>query len=208
MVYARNAIWDIAKSLNVDYFLVLDDDYTKFKYVADENNCYKNMICNNLDSVFNAFIKYLIASSAESIAMLQGGDLMGGSHNAVIREGLVKRKVMNTFFCSTERRFKFVGRINEDVNTYVWLGTQGKLFLQIPDIRMDQSQTQSNSGGLTEFYLDIGTYSKSFYTVMFAPSCVKVSMMGTNYQRLHHRISWNNVCPKIINQKHRIDSGS
>ena len=54
----------------------------------------------------------------------QGGDFIGGAKSLNFRKGIL-RKAMNTFICDTERPFTFVGRINEDVNTYVTLGSRG-----------------------------------------------------------------------------------
>lgn len=113
------------------------------------------------------------------------------------------RKVMNTWFCDAEKPFQIIGRINEDTNTYVYLGTQGKLFFTVTDVIITQKQTQSNAGGLTDIYLDRGTYVKSFYTVMCAPSCAKIAAMGDKHMRVHHRILWGNCTPMIISQKWR-----
>ena len=110
---------------------------------------------------------------------------------------------MNTFFCSIDRPFKFIGRINEDVNTYTNYQSKGNVFFSIPFIQIDQLQTQSNEGGMTDVYLSSGTYIKSFYTVIFSPSCCKISLMGRTNKRLHHRINWDNAVPKIINEKYK-----
>lgn len=56
---------------------------------------------------------------------------------------------------------------------------------------------------MTDVYLNRGTYVKSFYTVLFAPSAVKVSMMTTKYERIHHLIDWNAAVPKIVPEKFR-----
>ncbi|MWE22378.1 DUF1367 family protein [Escherichia coli] len=69
----------------------------------------------------------------------------------------VKRKAMNSFICSVDRPFSFMGRINEDVNTYTNLGRCGELFMTIGAVQLGQKQTQKNSGGMTELYLDSGT---------------------------------------------------
>lgn len=76
----------------------------------------------------------------------------------------------------------------------------GGVFLSILQIGLDQLETQSNSGGMTELYLDAGTYVKSFYTVMYCPSCVVVSAMGTAHRRLHHHIKWRYAVPKILHE--------
>jgi hypothetical protein len=66
-----------------------------------------------------------------------------------------------------------------------------------------QMQTQSNSGGNTEAYKTMGTYVKSFYSVMAAPSCCKVSMLITTHPRIHHKIDWNKAVPKIMHERYK-----
>jgi hypothetical protein len=65
-------------------------------------------------------------------------------------------------------------------------------------VSLTQKQTQSNSGGMTDLYLDSGTYVKSFYSVMYAPSCVKVKAMGQTNKRLHHEVDWSAAAPCIV----------
>lgn len=204
VVYARNAVFDIAKKLGFKYFLVLDDDYTEFRYTRDENQEYltKSRKVKDFNWLFNVLLKYYKSTNAKTLCIAQGGDFIGGENSRVFKNKLT-RKAMNFFICSTDRPFNFIGRINEDVNTYVRLGTLGYLFQTICHIRLEQLDTQSNSGGLTEFYLDGGTYVKSFYTVLFSPSCTKINLMGNKNKRLHHMIKWNNAVPKIIEEKYK-----
>jgi hypothetical protein len=204
VVFARNAVYDIAKSLDLEYFIVLDDDYTQFRYTADSKGVYltKQRLIKNLDKAFNKLLKYYINTNAKTLCIAQGGDFIGGENSRVFKNKLT-RKAMNFFVCATDRPFKFIGRINEDVNTYVRQGTLGDVFLTIADLRLEQLDTQSNKGGLTEFYLDGGTYVKSFYTVLFSPSCTHINLMGNVHKRLHHRISWNNAIPKLLENKYR-----
>ena len=68
---------------------------------------------------------------------------------------------------------------------------------------LHQKATQTNKGGMSDVYLDSGTYLKSFYSVIFAPSCVRVGMMGSHHKILHHKITWNNCTPVILNEKHK-----
>ncbi len=92
---------------------------------------------------------------------------------------------------------------NEDVNCYIKNGMQGNLLFTIYKPSIIQTQTQSNSGGLTDIYLDNGTYVKSFYSVICEPSCAKVQVMNTKHPRIHHKILWNKCCPKIISDKYK-----
>ena len=202
VVYGRNASFEIAKNLGVKYFLQLDDDYYKFEYRINHKMDYPHggrVVKKNLDAIFDAYLNYYKSINALSIAMGQGGDWFAGSENF----GKVKRKAMNSFFCSINRPFKFVGRINEDVNTYTWFQGLGNLFLTVPFTSIGQFATQSNNGGMTGIYLGLGTYTKSFYTIICAPSFVKIKIMGSINRRLHHRIEWDKAVPKILNVKYR-----
>ena len=130
----------------------------------------------------------------KTIALSQGGDHMGGNP----RKNRFKRKAMNSFVCDTQKPFLFRGRINEDVNTYVSLGRSGDLFFTDMQLQLNQLETQTNAGGMTDVYLDSGTYVKSFYTVMAAPSCTSINLMGRFNKRLHHKIDWRKAVPLII----------
>jgi len=205
VVYARNACFDIAKKLGITYFLQMDDDYTDFSYRFDDKLYYNQGrgYINNVDDIFIALLKFYKSIPAKSIAMSQNGDWIGGNQSGMAKKLALKRKCMNSFFCSTERPFEFMGRINEDVNAYTSLGAIGNVFFTIPNVSLKQTDTQTNEGGLTDIYLSQGTYVKSFYSVLFSPSSVKVSVLNTENARLHHRVSWNNAVPKILNEKYK-----
>lgn len=202
VVYARNACFDIAKRLGYKYFLELDDDYTGFQARRRTGMQLLGRQIKNLNKVFGAMVEFLETSGAITVALAQGGDLIGGKDSKRYKAGLI-RKAMNTFFCTTERPFQFVGRINEDVNTYTLLGQQGKLMLTYTRANIVQCETQQNKGGMTDVYVDNGTYLKSFFTVMYCPSCVTISAMGRINMRIHHRIDWEHCTPKIINERYR-----
>lgn len=203
IVYARNACFKIAEKLGFKYFMQMDDDYTRFEYRVYTNERQKPSFIANLDSVFAALLNFYQGSNFSTISMAQGGDFIGGKHNRMARKPTLFRKCMNSFICSTDRPFKFIGRINEDVNTYVNKQSIGLLMGTIPFVSLVQNQTQSNKGGMTEMYLDSGTYIKSFYTIMFSPSSVYIKPMGDKHLRLHHHVKWNNAVPKLIAEKHK-----
>lgn len=203
IVYARNACFDIAEKLGYKYFLQLDDDYGQFKFRINgkgEHPINRFKVKTLLDDVFDITLKYFISIDVKSIAFSQGGDWFGGEQQF---GKIAKRKCMNTFFCSTDRRFNFVGRINEDVNTYTWFQSLGNIFFSIPFIQIDQLMTQTNKSGMSEVYLDSGTYLKSFYTIICSPNCTHISIMGTANKRLHHSINWDNAVPCIIDEQYK-----
>ncbi len=205
IIYARNACWDLAKQVGCRYFIQLDDDYNSGFYIRFNKELeYGNTprMKYHLDDLLIAMLNYYISIPALSIALSQGGDHIGGGRLAP----KMMRKCMNSFICSTDKQFSFVGRINEDVNTYTSLARSGYIFFTILQAQVNQLATQSNSGGMTDLYIDSGTYIKSFYSVMYCPSGVKVGQMGdprSPHYRLHHQINWNRVAPKILRETHR-----
>lgn len=205
IVYARNACFGIAKELGLDYFLQLDDDYTEFrwKYTAGLVAIKGHRIVKDIDRLLVAMLAYYQSIDALSIAFGQGGDFLGGVGGRELSRLYLKRKCMNSFFCSTARPFQFLGRVNEDVNTYCALGNRGALMFTVYNAGIEQVTTQAGSGGMTNVYQNEGTYIKSFYPVIYAPSCVKVTTMRSRQSRLHHRIKWDNAVPCILDEKWR-----
>lgn len=203
---ARNACFRLAGQVGCNYFLELDDDYSYFEF-RHVSACRTKLLSTrpkNLDALFSSMLEFFIAAGFTSLALAQGGDFLGGIESSYVDKGFpLLRKCMNSFFCSTARPFKFIGAMNDDVNTYVVLGSRGNLFGTILHASLKQLPTQSQSGGITEMYKRFGTYCKSFTTVMMMPSAVSVAMIPGTHRRLHHFVKWANVTPCIIQEKWR-----
>lgn len=200
-VYARQQLWGVADDLGYDYFLVLDDDYRNFEYRFDESFDYIHGYSypKNIDRYIKAAIQYLNKAGLDTLAMAQGGDFISGDKANLAQKIQTKRKAMNTFLCKTDRPFDYRGTLNEDVNTYVRAQQLGKTFLTINFMSVNQENTQQEEGGLTDIYLDTGTYVKSFYTILYAPSCTSLFRLnGRLNDRIHHRVEWRNAVPKIV----------
>jgi hypothetical protein len=201
-LYSANTIFKLAKENNIKYFFIMCDDYTGFFYCFNNNYEFKRQKIKNLDKVFSGMLKFYKKTTISTIAMAQGGDFLGGNKggNAKIK---LMRKAMNTFLCSTERPFKFIGRLNEDVTTYVNLGSKGSLFITTTNLMITQKGHQQEKSGLTDVYLDSGTYVKSFFSVMYNPSSVKIADVSNKHKRIHHKVKWKYAVPKIINEKYK-----
>lgn len=201
-VYARNICFKIAREKGYKYFVQLDDDYPKIDYRYVKDGKLKAKPARQMDRIFEDMLRFLDVSGAATVAFAQGGDFVGGLDGGNFKKGLL-RKAMNSLFCRTDRPIDFRGTMNEDVTTYTTLGSRGRLFFTLCNMCVIQIPTQSLDGGMTESYLETGTYVKTFYSVMAMPSCIKVSMMYTKHKRIHHRIDWECCVPKIINEKYR-----
>ena len=214
ILWARNESFRIAKDLGLTYFMMNDDDFCSYNYwMTNATHDIKHTSpLHTLDDCIEMAIGFLDATKALSVAFAQGGDYIGGA-NSTPANKLTLRKCMNTFICRSDRPFQFYGRMNEDVTTYVRNAMLGKLMFTITPFFVIPPATQSISGGMSEEYKKAGTYTKTFYSVMYAPSAVKISVVGGGngggigknvaYYRVHHHIDWKYCCAKIINEKYK-----
>lgn len=202
-VFARNALYEIAKNLGLKYFLELEDDTLNFlyryTYELDGKIVLGGKALRRFDDVVNAMVDFLETSNADVVAFIQGGDLLGGWDRHLWKSKVV-RKAMQTFFFRVDNPIYFQGRFNDDVNMYLQQGKLGKVVLSIRDICLVTEETQKVSGGITEMYQKYGTYVKSFYSIMLRPDCVQIWGMTSfnGNRRLHHIIDWEKAVPKII----------
>lgn len=204
VVYARNASFQVVKSLGYRWFMQLDDDYLNYRYRVNEEGVYNvgGMVIRNMDTVFSSMLDFYLDTPCTSIAMSQGGDHVGGGENGAKGWRLL-RKAMNSWICDSHNPFTFVGRMNEDVSAYVRLGVVGHLFFTIQQVMLSQVATQAAEGGMSATYAENGTYVKSFYTVMMQPSSVRIGEIGKTHLRLHHSINPRYTYPKVLREECR-----
>lgn len=207
ILFARHAVFDVARDMGFKYFLMLEDDFTSIEMRYIEEGKLKVKKAANLDRLFRAYVEWLASTNASTVCMAQGGDMIGGADNPKLRERVL-RKAMNSFFCRTDRPIDFRGTMNEDVVAYTTLGSRGKLFMTAVDSSIVQKATQSVSGGMSGIYRYYGTYTKTFYAVMSMPSCVTATIMqdfqsGGKNPRIHHNVEWECCVPKILNERWR-----
>jgi len=198
VVFARNACPILAKEKGYKYYLQLDDDYEYFS--IKDKVVGKDIVLRapgSFDFVVENVIKFLESTpTVKCVALSQGGDFIGGINSSYAKKEF-HRKVMNSFFCRTDNPPIFMGTINEDVNYYTNSGIKGEVNISISRLSLLQTQTQQNKGGLTDIYLDLGTFVKSYYSAMISPSCVKVKY-NKGMGRLHHEVRKNNAYVKIL----------
>lgn len=202
--FVRNAIFGIAEKLGVKSFLVLDDDYSQihFRRPKGDKLGVKYMNAGDMDYCLDACFDYIENTPrVDCFALAQSGDFIGGAKGYYKISG--KRKIMNAFFFRTDNPIKFPGKMNEDVNCYLYYGSRGKLFFTTTAMSVQQELTQKASGGMTDIYKNNGTYIKSFYSVIVAPNAVKIGTVGVHSPRIHHKINWNKAVPKLIRQEYK-----
>ena len=95
IVYARNACYDIARSLGLNYFFEYEDDYIAFRFRYEDGDKLLGGKISDMNLVFNKMITCLENTGSHTIAFAQGGDFIGGVVN--FSKNKFKRKAMNSF---------------------------------------------------------------------------------------------------------------
>lgn len=221
-VSAVNEMPNIVQRLGYRYYILFDDDYTHFDYTYDSflrRNVVRNgktswsdikITAKTFTRAVHAYFRYFRTTERfTSLAMAQRGDFFGGKRGT---RPVLMRKVMNSFFCDVQRPVRFYGRLNEDVTAYTLLGRMGELFGTCTMVCLRQVATQQTPGGVSDVYIAEGTYVKTFYSVLYAPSCVRVGMIENatakrNSLRIHHRVRWKYAAPKILRESVKRTTG-
>lgn len=200
-VFARNAIIDFAKQLGYEYHLQLDDDFTRIdaRFPRDGKNLATEKI-PDLDCLFAILFEYMKNTPIVSLSFSLSSDHVGGFGNNKYRQGMF-RKTMGSFLLKTEEAPYFIMRMNDDVTTSMLYGNRGLLYFSLSVLQVATPPTQHEKGGMTQAYLDMGTYRKSFYSVMALPSAVQIATQGVRFKRIHHHISWNNCSPCVLSER-------
>lgn len=197
-VFARNFIQDEAKRRGYKYHLQLDDDVTLFDVRWEEDGRLRGAKCHNLDKYMDAMCDFMDASpKITALSFGCTGYLIGGANCQTWDERL-PRKAMTTFLMRADDIQYFSLRMNDDITTSALNTMRGKLYFTVVELEAHTIPTQQAKGGMTEAYLDSGTYRKSFYSVMAIPSAARITAMGVRDYRLHHEIQWNKCAPKIL----------
>lgn len=199
-VFARNAIQKFAKALGYSVHLQLDDDFDVISYRYIKNDRLVSKKCTDLDSVFYAMADYLTSTSITNLSFGLSSYYLGGADSRNFKDGMIP-KTMGSFMLKASDPVKFIMHMNDDIATSSHAWSQGRMFFTVMACQVNTPETQAQSGGMTDIYKDNGTYRKSFYSVMLNPSFVKIGQQGRKYFRIHHHISWDNCCPKILGEK-------
>lgn len=197
---ARAAVWSVGRSIGLTHAIVMDDDYRYFTFFGWRGEASRKLrprFAPYLVKIFEALLDFVDADPRiYDIALAQTGDMVGGADSSSARRPW-KWKAMNVYFWRLDRPFPQNGRLNEDVTCTFDLAQKGLIFGTLTLVGIQQERTQQQPGGLTDLYLQQGTYQKSFYSVMRAPSAV-IARYDWSVGRIHHRVDKDFAYPKLL----------
>ena len=191
---ARNMFYEIAAGLGIDFFCVIDDDTNHYQirpFAVYERTANLDDFC----SVFSAVKEMMQKHNIGCFGLSQTGDMFER-----FSEKMIRKKIMNTTFYDT--RFVYRGERgiqDDDTSQFVGMMNEGYFTASLATgLVLNQKASATQAGGLTDLYNEVKLLNKSLVVPIQFPSCVKAERQKRNGGRLHHKISYRYLMPKIL----------
>ena len=194
-VYSRNFCFELAKKLDIEYFLLIDDDIQHFQIRYVKNGKLKGKRVKDFDKVLELLIELLKIENIACISFGSEGGFIGGA-SGKFSKGVGRTCCAATILKSKED-ITYNGTQNEDFNICVKYSVFGKMFFEIYSTSIMSPKRNSNKGGI-DYQKNGNMYRSNFYSVIVAPNCCKIGVKGNDFIL---RKNWNAFAPKIINER-------
>ena len=191
---ARNMFQDYAKKKGITQYIVMDDDTRCFQFRV-KGICVGNANGETVKKTFNMVAEMINKYRIGLFGLSQTGDFYGSMSLAIMR-----RKIMNTTFYDT--RFIYRGEKgvqDDDTSQFVGVLNEGLFTGSLADgVVLQQTISATAKGGLTDLYNECKLYNKAMITSIQYPSAIRAERQVMNGNRIHHRIDYKYLAPKLI----------
>lgn len=191
---ARNMFQDYAKKKGIDQYLVMDDDTISFQYRIKGVGVWvaHPEVVSHTFQMVGEFIK---RHHIGLFGLSQSGDFYG---NIYLR--MFRRKVMNCSFYQLPYIYRGErGVQDDDTSMFVGILNEGLFCGSLADgVALYQERSAKAKGGLTDLYNECKLYNKAMVTPIQYPSAIHAERQKMNGNRIHHRIEYRYLCPKMM----------
>lgn len=201
---ARNMLQDYAKSKGIDFYFVSDDDTSHYQVCTLGFNNYKRMATLE-DWLYMAeeTEKLMRSRHIGCFAWSQTGDYFDPEQRYIYR-----KKVMNSTFYLLPYIYRGErGYGDEDTSMFTTMENFG-LFTGCYGVGIVLNQVQSamQAGGLTDMYQECKLLSKAMLCPIQYPSAIHAEKQPKNGNRLHHKINYRYLMPRLIKGDGTVDN--
>lgn len=193
----RNQFFDIVKKLNIDFYLVIDDDTTQYQ-VRPYAIYQRPAVLSDILMVFEGIKELMIKRNIGLFGLSQTGDMFAVPYTHVLRN-----KVMNTTFYYTKHIYRGERAVQDnDTSQFVGVMNEGLFTGSLASgIVLGQTASVSQKGGLTELYKENKLLNKSLVIPIQFPSLCHAERQMQNGGRLHHKIKSKYLMPRLMKGK-------
>ena len=191
---ARNMMHDYAIEKKIDFFVVIDDDTNCFavRYFGKKE---KRANLKQIVNCFSSIENMMKARHIGCFGLSQSGDIYS-ERNLV----LFRKKIMNvTFYLHPYIHRGERGVQDDDTSQFLGIFNSGLFGGSLGDgIILHQTPSATATGGLTELYNEAKLLNKALVCPIQYPSAVYAEKQTSNGNRIHHRIMYKHIVPKIL----------
>lgn len=192
-LYAWNACENFARILKFQYYAIMDDDLTSFRYrYIDDGHLKSQTITKNMDKVLEAYVDYLKQTDIACLSIADARNYIGGQ----AKDG---RNMNTVVFRNGKYGFWWHSEMYEEMATSLTIQQRGMFVFQ-PTFMQYETKTMAKNvkGGMQEIYESQGILRRAAYTVMYHPDCVSFDANNTGF-----KLKKDNAFPKLISSKHK-----
>ena len=193
----RNAVFDFSRARGEKRHWQMDDDFTHFRLADMEKN-------RNIKMTGELFYKWLVrlAQYADDAHLANIGFSLSEECFPVTAKK-IKQRVYAAHNMSNDPAItpEWRSRFNDDTIHAIDVHRLGqRKEIQVCFMAIDTKMTQSEKGGLTDMYKNLGTVRKTAYLILLAPSAAKLTIRHSRY---HHIVVWKKLVVKMLSEKWR-----
>lgn len=200
ILYAKNFCEDFAKGLNLDAFIIADDDITKFRYRYVEDNKLKTLNITEMDAIIEAYLEAMFDCDMAATGFGFTQFYFSGIHS-FDNDNIQKYRVPYNFvFRNSKHRIDWMSWFGEDIITAVYYGRIGEYMTAIPYVQQEIVPLASADGGMKDTYDSNSDVRLAMQNVMYLPTELKAYQYKGKFMASINR---DNAFPRVINSRYK-----
>lgn len=171
VLYARNAVFEIAAAMGYRYFVMSDDDIKDLQFRYEQDGKLLAKPVSNLDKAIGYIVQLMNDTAISYFSFGTDKNFIGGVQNRNFQKKVID-KVYNFIICKSGQQHSYKGIMNEDeIHNVISLST-GVLLKSLTAIQIVMEPVgKGETGGNSETYKENGYYSytRNFYPIIACP---------------------------------------
>lgn len=204
ILYAKNAVEDVAIDLGLTAFVIADDDIKSFRLRTPINDTHLGSYrVDNMDEIISSYCEFMLDNNFTALGFCNAVQYAAGI-GVFDNDNIQKYRVPYNFvFRNAKYKLEWVSSFGEDIITAMEYGKVGYKMIDLPNVQFETIPPgKSLPGGMSGTYNSVSGFSLVFYYLMYNPSAMKI---GIRKGEWNERIQKNNIFPKIISSNYRKD---
>ena len=176
ILYAKNAVEDIAHDLGLDAFMLIDDDITNFRYRYVQDNKLRSLPVLNLDDVIVAYTNYITLNDIKCLGFCGASHYFVGTSVYDSDRLIDNRYPYQVYIRNTKYKIDWISWYGEDDITMLLDECVGGFWLNLPFVQYDCVMVgdTNKSGGMVDEYKNNSSYKLNMIKKQFCISQLKL----------------------------------